>query len=66
MSLNDKHERPHHGRHGPLRKMLKLIVESDHSRFIGNRIGATLLLIGLIALFALAGYAVPALFTRFF
>ncbi len=66
MSLDDKHERPHHAPHGPLRKMLKLIVESDRSRFVRTRIGASLLLIGLIALFAVAGYAVPALFTRYF
>lgn len=66
MTVDDKDERPQPTGHGPLRKMLKLIVESDSSRVLGTRIGASLLLIGLIALFALAGYAVPALYTRFF
>jgi hypothetical protein len=65
VSIEDKGERPHTP-HGPFRKMLKLIVESDSSRFIGNRIGASLLLLGILALFALAGYALPALFSRFF
>jgi hypothetical protein len=65
VSIEDKGDRPHTP-HGPLRKMLKLIVESDNSRFLGNRIGASLLLLGILALFAVAGYALPALFSRFF
>jgi hypothetical protein len=46
--------------------MLRLIVESDSSRYLGHRVVASLALIGLIALFALAGYGVPALLAHYF
>lgn len=46
--------------------MLKLMVEVDSSRFLRTRIGAALALIGLLALFAGLGYAVPAALSRYF
>lgn len=55
-----------HGPQGPLRQMLKLMVEVDSSRFLRTRIGAALALIGLLALFAGLGYAVPAALSRYF
>jgi hypothetical protein len=51
---------------GPLRQILKLIVEVDSSRFLGNRVAAGLALLGLLALFAAFGYGVPALLSRYF
>jgi hypothetical protein len=54
------------GPHGLLRSMLKLIVEIDSSRFLRNRVGAALMLLGLLALFAGIGYGLPALISRYF
>ena len=51
---------------GPLRQVLKLIVEVNSSRFLRNRVGAALALLGLLALFAAFGYGVPALLSRYF
>ncbi len=46
--------------------MLKLIVEIDSSRFLGNRVGAALLLVGILAVFGAIGYGLPALLSRYF
>lgn len=51
---------------GPLRRVLKLIVEIDSSRFASSRLKAALMLFGLLALFAGLGYGLPALFSRYF
>ena len=45
--------------------MLKLIVEIDSSRFLGNRVGAGLMLVGLLAIFAAIGYGLPALVSHY-
>ena len=66
MSIDHKDDQSPQAPQGPVRKMLRLIVESDSSRFLGHRVGASLALLGLIALFALAGYGVPALLARYF
>jgi hypothetical protein len=46
--------------------MLKLIVEIDSSRFLGNRLGAAVLLVGVLAIFAGVGYGLPALISHYF
>ena len=51
---------------GPLRGFLKLLVELDSSRFPLHRIKSGLLLLGLLAGFAVLGYAVPAWLSRYF
>lgn len=56
----------HNVPHGPLRQMLRLMVEVDSSRFLRTRIGAALALLGLLVLFAGVGYAVPAVLSRYF
>ncbi|MFA6967333.1 hypothetical protein [Bosea sp. (in: a-proteobacteria)] len=52
--------------YGPVRRMLKLIVEIDSSRFLGNRLGAAVLLVGVLAIFAGVGYGLPALISHYF
>lgn len=65
--MTDGQEPGHHNvPHGPLRQMLKLMVEVDSSRFLGTRVGAALALLGLLLLFAGLGYGVPALVSRYF
>lgn len=46
--------------------MLKLMVEIDSSRFLGNRLGAAVLLVGVLAIFAAVGYGLPALISHYF
>ena len=46
--------------------MLKLIVEVDSSRFLGNRLSAGLLLVGILAIFAAIGYGLPTLVSHYF
>ncbi|CAM5214657.1 putative protein OS=Bosea thiooxidans OX=53254 GN=SAMN05660750_01611 PE=4 SV=1 [Bosea thiooxidans] len=43
-----------------LRRLLKLLVEVDSSRFVATRIGAALGLLALLAIFGAAGYWLPA------
>lgn len=50
---------------GILRGFLRLIVEVDESRHWFHRVRAALLLLGLLAAFALFGYSVPSLVQRF-
>lgn len=45
--------------------MLKLIVGIDSSRFLGNRVGAGLMLVGILAIFAALGYGLPALVSHY-
>jgi hypothetical protein len=66
LASGDKKIEQPNGPHGLLRSMLKLIVEIDSSRFLRNRVGAALLLIGLLAAFAGIGYGLPALLSRYF
>ena len=66
LTTDDRKPNHHNGSHGPLRRMLKLIVEIDSSRFLGNRLSAALLLVGILAIFAAIGYGLPALLSRYF
>ena len=49
---------------GPLRRVLRLIVELDESPTRLHRIRAALLLIGLLTAFGLLGYWLPTLLER--
>jgi hypothetical protein len=66
LTIGDRKPEHHGGSHGPVRRMLKLLVEIDSSRFLRNRIGAALVLVGLLALFAGIGYGVPAVLSHYF
>ena len=66
VTIGDRKPTQHSGSHGPVRRMLKLIVEIDSSRFLGNRVGAALLLVGILAIFGAIGYGLPALLSRYF
>jgi hypothetical protein len=65
--VTDGDRRPplHGSSQGPFRRMLKLIVEIDSSRFLGNRVSAGLMLVGLLAIFAAIGYGLPALVSHY-
>lgn len=52
--------------HGPGRRMLKMLVEIDSSRFLRTRVGAAVALAGLLAVFAGIGYGVPAVISQYF
>jgi hypothetical protein len=58
--------RQHNGSHGAVRRMLKLLVEIDSSRFLANRLAAGLLLIAILVSFGAIGYWLPALLSRYF
>jgi len=66
LSQPDESDRGVAHRHGLAWRFLRLIVEVDSSRSIGNRLKAGLALAGLIVLFGVLGYGVPALFARYF
>ncbi|POR55473.1 hypothetical protein [Bosea psychrotolerans] len=66
MSSGDKHAEPLTPGHGPWRRFLKLLVEVDSSRFALSRLKAGLMLLAILALFGGLGYALPALFSRYF
>lgn len=51
---------------GAGRRLLKLIVEIDSSRFLGNRVVAAIALIAILAIFAGLGYLVPAVLSQYF
>lgn len=51
---------------GPLRHVLRLIVEVDESRLQLRRIRAAVLLLGLVLAFGLTGYGLAALFAPLF
>jgi hypothetical protein len=52
--------------HGAGRRLLKLLVEIDSSRFLGNRVVAAIALIAILAMFAGLGYLVPAVLSQYF
>jgi len=54
------------GSHGAVRRLLKLLVEIDSSRFLTNRLGAGFVLVTILAGFAAIGYWLPALLSRHF
>lgn len=66
LSIGSRPPGQHNGAHGPARRMLKLLVEIDSSRFLANRLGAGLLLVVILAGFAAVGYGLPALLSRYF
>ncbi len=66
MSNTDKNAERPGPPHGPLRGFLKLLVELDSSRFALSRVKAALLLLGLLVVFGLIGYALPAWLSRYF
>lgn len=66
MTASSKQPGRHHGSHGPARRLLKLLVEIDSSRFLANRLGAGLLLVAILGGFAAIGYWLPALLSRHF
>jgi hypothetical protein len=66
LSASSRQPGQHNGAHGPVRRLLKLLVEIDSSRFLANRLGAGLLLIAILAGFAAIGYWLPALLSRHF
>lgn len=59
-------ENAHRGPHGLARRLLKLLVEVDSSRFVTTRLGAGIGLLTLLALFGVAGYWLPALLSHYF
>lgn len=48
------------GAHGATRRLLRLLVQVDSSRFVGKRFGAAVGLVALLAAFGAAGYWLPA------
>lgn len=66
LTTGSRHPEQRNGAHGPVRRMLKLLVEIDSSRFLANRLGAGLLLVVILAGFAAVGYGLPALLSRYF
>lgn len=52
--------------HGAGRRLLKLLVEIDSSRFLGNRLVAAVALVAILAIFAGLGYVVPAVLSQYF
>lgn len=66
LGTHDNSPQHHSGSHGPFRRMLKLIVEIDSSRFLLNRLTAALALAALLAAFAGIGYGIPAVLSRYF
>ncbi|MET3892524.1 hypothetical protein ABIE41_003600 [Bosea sp. OAE506] len=52
--------------HGTGRRLLKMMVEIDSSRFLGNRVVAAAMLVGILAIFAGIGYGLPALLSQYF
>lgn len=66
MTTGSRQPGQRNGSHGPVRRVLKLLVEIDSSRFLANRLGAGLLLIAILAGFAAVGYGLPALLSRYF
>jgi hypothetical protein len=66
LTNGDKNAERHPPPHNPLRGFLKLLVELDSSRFALSRVKAALLLIGLLVVFGLIGYALPAWLSRYF
>ena len=52
--------------HGAGRRLLKLLVEIDSSRFLGNRVVAAVALVAILAIFAGLGYVVPAVLSQYF
>ncbi|WP_146170278.1 hypothetical protein [Bosea sp. 124] len=62
----DRQPEPRSTPHGPGRRMLKMLVEIDSSRFLRNRVGAAMALAGLLAIFAGIGYGVPAVISQYF
>lgn len=63
---NQEDEKTHHKTSGLARRLLKLLVEIDSSRFLSKRIAAALGLVCLLGSFAAAGYWLPALFQHYF
>lgn len=66
LTASSKEPGQNNGSHGPARRLLKLLVEIDSSRFLTNRLGAGLLLVAILAGFAAIGYWLPALLSRYF
>lgn len=58
---NEQRERPK----GAARKLLRMLVKIDSSRFAGKRFGAAAGLIGILGAFGAAGYWLPALILRY-
>lgn len=52
-------------RTGFARRLLKLAVEADSSRFVGGRMASLALLLAILAAFALAGYGIAAALARY-
>lgn len=62
---DDETERENLGRtSGPVRRFLRLIIEVDESRHWAARAWAAFVLLGLLAVSALVGYAIPELIYR--
>ncbi len=53
-------------RNGPFRRFLKLLVTIDSSRSSLHRLKSALLLLGLLAGFAVLGYLLPAWLSQYF
>ncbi len=66
MTTGSRQPERHKHAHGPGRRLLKLLVEIDSSRFITNRVGAGFVLAAILAGFAAIGYWLPALVSRNF
>ena len=66
MTASSKQPGQQNGSHGPARRLLKLLVEIDSSRFLSHRLGAGLLLVAILGGFAAIGYWLPALLSRHF
>lgn len=66
MSIDGPQPEPRSTSHGAGRRVLKLLVGIDSARLLRTRIGAALALVGLLAAFAVIGYGVPALLSRYF
>ncbi len=66
MNAADPDPTPRSTPHGAGRRLLKLLVEIDSSRFLGNRVVAAVALVAILAIFAGLGYVVPAVLSQYF
>lgn len=63
---NQVDEKTQSGPRGLARRLLRLLVEIDSSRFVGRRLTAALGLACLLGCFAAAGYWLPALVQHYY
>lgn len=66
MSTGTTPPEPRSTPHGPGRRLLKLLVEIDSARLLRTRVGAAIMLVAILGIFAGIGYGIPALLSQYF